>query len=246
MTQYMKREDLLKQNGELQKRLEALESVESKSDEGLTTFEELNAQLQHLMAENKRLKEENKKVGDKEKFVGIKSLSKGLVWLPSPESRSGSVGDREKGRMLNPGEVVVVPALWALDYIANKNVTFTIGDAVIDNAAGKKIAPDVQFADIQIPDEFYEYVVTLEEIEEAVEKGTDAAFSLIDQYKDKLYILHKIYANVVGKMQDFNDRIEDMPKQMRMEEEDKFATQYAKLDTISQYIDRIIYRRMNG
>lgn len=188
--------EIVAENAELKARLDELskkvdEKKEPKKDDGLSD------QLKHLISENNKLREQLKKSRDSEKFVGIKSLSKGTVWLPSPESESGNFADRQKGRMLKPNQSTIIPASWAVWLIETDNLAFRMGDLMFDNDSARKISPNVEFADLDVPKHFLTNVLTSQHIHKQFITSAEKGYQLIEKYKSTRFILERIYGVVV-------------------------------------------------
>jgi len=174
--------DLEKKNLELEKKLSALMSLQD--------------QMNELVAENKRLRERSQNAEKKEKYVGVRSTIDGDIWLPSPESMSGSGGGSNGGMWLLGHKSVVIPSYWAANYIVSKSPTFLSGNAVFDNEAGKKVNPGVEFADLDLPDEFIAAGLVAEKLKDLfLETSSDRIIEFIDSLKDNKIAINKIYAH---------------------------------------------------
>ena len=213
----LKKEDLVNTVLNLEKQVR--EIGKSGSDE------KLSEQLDTLLKENKRLQGELESAKKSESFVAIELLSQGKVWLPSPESRSGRPEDANKGYLLRKtGEIALIPSYWMIDYIANRNPAFIMGDVRINNEKGKRLSPGADFTELDIPKEFLEGAVPPEDILANVRKGGDDLHIFIKKYEDKPFVLAKIMSVVDGVMADLDDK--DPKKQ--------------SLTSLSEHIDRLI------
>lgn len=167
-----------------------LKRVESGSVEKDVQSSVESASTQELLEQNRMLREELDRKKETDKFVFIECQSKGRVWLPSPESRSGAVGDREKGRMLRGDkDFAVIPAYWMLDFIANKNPALRDGELVINNSRGRALNPNVEFVDFELPEDFLAASVKTIDIESIVKKADNTIYDFIKKHKKERHIL---------------------------------------------------------
>jgi len=153
--------------------------------------ETLNNKLGQLIEENKELR---KRLEDKktEKFVGIRSVTGANVWLPAPESKTGDPATRNMGRMLKAGKTTIVPSYWVVDWIASNYLGLKLGDVVIDNEQAKKISPNVEFDDIDIPEDFYLFEYTAEQIREMAKNNVKALVSYVNKNKKNVPLLNQV------------------------------------------------------
>jgi hypothetical protein len=169
----------------------------SKSDQPVEAVKDIriekNSQMDALLNRIEDLENQLAKAKQTEKFVGVENLSKGKVWLPAPESRSGRKEDMNMGRFLKKqGEIVLIPAYWLMDYIANDANSFKWGDVRVNNKKARSISPALNIVDIDIPDSWEINSITEDEI---LSKSLNRSFdfyNFINEYKDKPFVLNRI------------------------------------------------------
>jgi len=170
------------------------------------SYKKLSKQLEIVLAENQKLHEELESAKKSEKFVAVELLSQGNVWLPSPESKSGRPEDANKGYLLKKtGQIAIIPAYWMIEYVANRNPSFLMGDVRINNEVGKKLNPNIEFVELDIPEEFYEDSIPLEDIVANVRKGGEDLQRFINRFKDKPFVLARIMNVIDEILGDYSD-----------------------------------------
>jgi len=182
---------LAKENEELRRQLAELNKT-------------LNEKLLNLVAENKKLKEDIKNK-DRETFVGIRSVSGSNVWLAAPESKMGEPGSVNKGRLLKSGNITIVPSYWVVEWITSGNLCLKMGDIVIDNEAAKKISANVDFADIKIPDDFYLFDYTVEQIKDMAKNNIKAIVAYVNKHKNNVNILNSLHGILTSELEKYED-----------------------------------------
>lgn len=185
--------ELQKENLELKKKLDDLTKT-------------LNLQMEQLVQENKELKEKLSASSEREKFVGIRSTIDGAIWLPAPESKSGDAKDRNKGKYLEGKKATIVPAYWVADWITSGLLPLRTRSIVVDNEAGKKISPGVNFTDVVFPDDFFLFEFTNEEFEQLVKDNDVTKINYyINKYKNDKQALAQMFMvveNIYEKAED--------------------------------------------
>ena len=166
-----------------------------------------------------------------DKFVFLECQSKGRIWLPAPESRSGSPADREKGRMLRGNkDFAVIPAYWMLDFIANENPALRDGEIVINNSRGRALNPNVEFVDFEMPDSFIAAAVKTLDIEAIVKKADNNIYDFIKAHKSERHIL--------GRTKGIVD--EATAKEEAKDEKNQDESLISFLTSVSLHIDEIL------
>jgi len=217
--------DLETQISELSKKVEA-GSIEKDVQ---TSVE--SASMQELLEQNRRLREELDRKKESDKFVFIECQSKGRVWLPAPESRSGDPVDREKGRMLKGNKAfAVIPAYWMLDFIANENPALKDGEIIINNSRGRALNPNVVFVDFDLPDEFLAASINTVDIERLVKKADNGIYDFIKA--------HKTERNILSRARGVVD--EATTKEEEKDEKKQDQTLISFLTSVSIHIDEIL------
>jgi len=154
--------------------------------------EEVSQSMQDLIDRNRQLSEDLARARQTEKFVGIENLSKGRVWLPAPESRSGRKEDANKGRLLKKtGELVLVPVHWMLDYVANRTSCFRWGEVRVNNERARGLNPQLNIVDIDLPEEFILNSMPPSEIVRIAYSGSEGFFKFVDKFNDRPYVLSR-------------------------------------------------------
>lgn len=189
------------------------------------------ASMQELLEQNRRLREELDRKKETDKFVFLECQSKGRIWLPAPESRSGSPADREKGRMLKGNkDFAVIPAYWMLDFIANENPALRDGEIVINNSRGRALNPNVEFVDFEMPDSFIAAAVKTLDIEAIVKKADNNIYDFIKAHKSERHIL--------GRTKGIVD--EATAKEEAKDEKNQDESLISFLTSVSLHIDEIL------
>lgn len=159
--------------------------------------EDTNSKISNLIAQIKTLQDELKIARETEKFVAIENLSLGRVWLYAPESKSGRIEDREKGRLLKqPEEIAIVPSYWMAQFIADRAPAFIMGEARLNNNRGRKLSPHLVFEDYDLPEEFLDAIVSVGDIEKAISGSSEDFYDFVEKYREKLYVLNRVYGVV--------------------------------------------------
>ncbi len=189
------------------------------------------ASMQELLEQNRRLREELDRKKETDKFVFIECQSKGRIWLPAPESRSGSPADREKGRMLKGNkDFAVIPAYWMLDFIANENPALKDGEIVINNSRGRALNPNVEFVDFDLPDVLLASAVKTVDIERLVKKADNGIYDFIKANKNS--------RNILGRTKGIVDEFTD--KETSKDEDKQDESLISFLTSVSLHIDEIL------
>ena len=143
-----------------------------------------------ILEQNRNLREQLDRKKQTDKFVFLECQSKGRVWLPAPESRSGALEDREKGRMLKGDkDFAVVPAYWMIDFISRRTESLVRGDIVINNSRGRELNPNIEFVDFDLPNDFFISGVKNIEIENIVKKGDNTIYEFVKKHKNNVALL---------------------------------------------------------
>ena len=181
-----KTQDVMKMNKTvLQELVKDLQSGKS--------VKQLSNQVQELMALKNDLEDKLNEKDKQNEMVAIEKMSKGHVWLRSPEASSGSAEDVNKGRLLTKeGQVVAVPAYWMIEYIAEENLAFTAGSVRVNNELGKKLYPKFNFADLNLPESFISGSISNMDIQRKLKARGDAPYDYINDLEGNMLMLSRV------------------------------------------------------
>jgi len=222
----------LKEIADLKAQLQASEDgAEKASVEKDVSESSASESVAELLEQNRRLREELDKRKDTNKFVFLECQSKGQVWLPAPESRTGMLADKEKGRMLKGDkDFAVIPAYWMLDFIAHEHPGLENGELVLNNDRGREINPDLEFIDYVLPSHFIDVSVKNVDIEKMAKKADNEIYDFIKKRKDKRPLL--------GRTKGVVDAL--IASEESKEESKRDETYIAFLTSVSLHIDETL------
>lgn len=215
----LKKEELLAKVEHLLSENENLKSNKSSIAPPTTSVSDnfVSEQILSLLEENKKLKEELKS-GKREVFVGVRNNTLSNVWLPAPESFSGSGDDANKGVLISGGEIKAVPSYYVTYYASREDINvFSSGDLIVDNESARRGLPHMIFVDDGVPELWLKPSFDIREVRRLCDTNIDEFKKVVDANYGNSLALNKLKIVADEKSIEFFNKDDSDPRVAKLE-----------------------------